>query len=86
MALTIDTLNIYSRLKATGLNEESARGIAEIFGENNGFKRIRHLSFSTLHFLGKENKRLTPELLRLRCFGVDPFEMWPINSYNPNGL
>jgi hypothetical protein len=33
MALTIDTLNIYSRLKATRLSEESAQGIAEIFRE-----------------------------------------------------
>ncbi|MCK4488374.1 MAG: hypothetical protein KAU38_16640 [Desulfobacterales bacterium] len=33
MPLAIDTLNIYSRLKATGLSEESARGIAEVFRE-----------------------------------------------------
>ena len=33
MPLAIDTLNIYSRLKSTGLSEESARGIAEIFRE-----------------------------------------------------
>ena len=33
MPLTVDTLNIYSRLKSTGLSEESARAIAEIFRE-----------------------------------------------------
>ena len=33
MPLAIDTLNIYSRLKSTGLSEESAREIAEIFRE-----------------------------------------------------
>ena len=33
MPLAIDTLRIYSRLKSTGLTEESARGIAEIFRE-----------------------------------------------------
>ena len=33
MPLAIDTLNIYSRLKSTGLTEESAREIAEIFRE-----------------------------------------------------
>jgi hypothetical protein len=33
MPLAIDTLNIYSRLKATGLSEDSAREIAEVFRE-----------------------------------------------------
>lgn len=33
MPLAIDTLNIYSRLKATGLSEESAKEIAEVFRE-----------------------------------------------------
>ena len=33
MPAAIDTLNIYSRLKSTGLSEESAKGIAEIFQE-----------------------------------------------------
>ncbi|MDL1964379.1 MAG: DUF1640 domain-containing protein [Deltaproteobacteria bacterium] len=33
MPLAIDTLRIYSRLKSTGLTEESAREIAEIFRE-----------------------------------------------------
>lgn len=33
MPQAIDTLNIYNRLKASGLAEESARGIAEIFRE-----------------------------------------------------
>ena len=33
MPLTVDTLNIYNRLKSTGLSEESARAIAEIFRE-----------------------------------------------------
>ena len=33
MPLAIDTLNIYSRLKATGLSEDSAKEIAEVFRE-----------------------------------------------------
>ena len=33
MPLAIDTLSIYRRLKSTGLTEESARGITEIFRE-----------------------------------------------------
>jgi len=33
MPAAIDRLNIYSRLKATGLPEESAREIAEVFRE-----------------------------------------------------
>jgi|LGVF01.1.fsa_nt_gb hypothetical protein len=33
MPVAIDTLNIYSRLKSTGLSEESAREIAEVFRE-----------------------------------------------------
>jgi len=33
MPLTVDTLNIYNRLKSTGLSEESAKAIAEIFRE-----------------------------------------------------
>lgn len=33
MPAAIDTLSIYSRLKATGLPEESAREIAEVFRE-----------------------------------------------------
>ncbi len=33
MPVAIDTLNIYSRLKSTGLPEESAREIAEVFRE-----------------------------------------------------
>ena len=33
MTLTVDTLNIYNRLKSTGLSEESAKAIAEIFRE-----------------------------------------------------
>ena len=33
MPLIVDTLNIYNRLKSTGLSEESARTIAEIFRE-----------------------------------------------------
>jgi hypothetical protein len=33
MPFAIDTLNIYSRLKATGLSEDSAREIAEVFRE-----------------------------------------------------
>ena len=33
MPLAIDTLQIYSRLKSTGLSEESAREIAEVFRE-----------------------------------------------------
>ena len=33
MPAAIDTLNIYSRLKATGLPEESAKEIAEVFRE-----------------------------------------------------
>ena len=33
MPLAIDTLRIYSRLKSTGLTEESAEEIAEIFRE-----------------------------------------------------
>ncbi|MEA3359256.1 MAG: hypothetical protein U9R17_07620, partial [Thermodesulfobacteriota bacterium] len=33
MPLIIDTLNIYNRLKSTGLSEESAGTIAEIFRE-----------------------------------------------------
>ena len=31
MPVAIDTLNIYSRLKSTGLSEESAKEIAEVF-------------------------------------------------------
>ena len=31
MPAAIDTLNIYSRLKSTGLSEESAKEIAEVF-------------------------------------------------------
>lgn len=33
MPLAINTLNIYSRLKSTGLSEESAKEIAEVFQE-----------------------------------------------------
>ena len=33
MSATIDTLNIFSRLKSTGLPEESAKEIAEVFRE-----------------------------------------------------
>ena len=33
MPVAIDTLNIYSRLKSTGLSEESAKEIAEVFRE-----------------------------------------------------
>ena len=33
MPLIVDTLNIYNRLKSTGLSEESAGTIAEIFRE-----------------------------------------------------
>lgn len=33
MPLAIDTLQIYSRLKSTGLSEESAKEIAEVFRE-----------------------------------------------------
>lgn len=33
MPIAIDTLNIYSRLKSTGLPDESAREIAEVFRE-----------------------------------------------------
>ena len=33
MSLAVDTLQIYSRLKSTGLPEESAREIAEVFRE-----------------------------------------------------
>ena len=33
MASAIDTLNIYNRLKSTGLPEESAKEIAEVFRE-----------------------------------------------------
>ena len=33
MPAAIDTLNIYSRLKSTGLSEESAKEIAEVFQE-----------------------------------------------------
>lgn len=33
MPLTLDTLNIYNRLKATGLSEESAKAIAEVLRE-----------------------------------------------------
>ncbi len=33
MPAAIDTLNIYSRLKSTGLSEESAKEIAEVFRE-----------------------------------------------------
>ncbi len=33
MSVAIDTLNIYSRLKSTGLPDESAREIAEVFRE-----------------------------------------------------
>ncbi|MBW1716891.1 MAG: DUF1640 domain-containing protein [Deltaproteobacteria bacterium] len=33
MPVTLDTLNIYNRLKATGLSEESAKAIAEILRE-----------------------------------------------------
>ena len=33
MPAAIDTLNIYNRLKATGLPEESAKEIAEVFRE-----------------------------------------------------
>ena len=33
MPHTIDTLNIYTRLKSTGLSEESAKEIAEVFRE-----------------------------------------------------
>ena len=33
MSAAIDTLNIYSRLKSTGLSEESAKEIAEVFQE-----------------------------------------------------
>jgi preprotein translocase subunit SecE len=34
MPQTIDTLNIYTRLKSTGLSEESAQEIAEVFRES----------------------------------------------------
>ena len=33
MPAAIDTLNIYSRLKSTGLSKESAKEIAEVFQE-----------------------------------------------------
>ena len=33
MPFSIDTLNIYSRLKASGLSEETAKEIAEVFRE-----------------------------------------------------
>jgi type III secretory pathway component EscV len=33
MPVAVDTLNIYSRLKSTGLSEESAKEIAEVFRE-----------------------------------------------------
>ena len=33
MPVSIDTLNIYSRLKASGLSEETAKEIAEVFRE-----------------------------------------------------
>ena len=33
MPAAINTLNIYSRLKSTGLSEESAKEIAEVFQE-----------------------------------------------------
>ena len=33
MPVAVDTLNIFSRLKSTGLSEESAREIAEVFRE-----------------------------------------------------
>ena len=33
MPVAINTLNIYSRLKSTGLSEESAKEIAEVFQE-----------------------------------------------------
>ncbi|RZB33446.1 MAG: hypothetical protein SRB2_03999 [Desulfobacteraceae bacterium Eth-SRB2] len=33
MPVAVDTLNIYTRLKSTGLSEESAKEIAEVFRE-----------------------------------------------------